>query len=317
MGGWGLGALIYSSGYLPYTNPYCLSSAPVVVYDYRQPIQVVYAADPPAVAASSEAMLNEALTAFRQSDYDSALALVNKAIAQFPDDVMLHELRALVLFARSDYSEAAATIHSVLAVGPGWDWATLSSCYADVALYTTQLRRLEQFVREHPQEGAGRFLLAYHYLSTGYPDAAAKQLREVVSLIPNDRVALDLLKMIGASPEEPVPTNSPNPQPLPEVPPTEAIAPTSLIGNWTAQRDDGGQFEMKLAAEGAFTWTFTPPHQQPTTFAGKWTLEGNVLVLERQSGGSLAGEIVPAEPGQFRFKLVGAPPEDQGLLFGQ
>ena len=81
---------------------------------------------------------------------------------------------ALVLFAKGNYQPAAAMIHSLLAVGPGWDWATLSSMYPNVSVYTAQLRKLESFVREHPKDGAARFLLAYQYLSCGNVDAAEK-----------------------------------------------------------------------------------------------------------------------------------------------
>jgi len=91
-----------------------------------------------------------ALGQFKAGEYPAALALVNKAIQGQPSDAVMHEFRALDLFAMKDYSQAAATIHSVLAVGPGWDWATLSSLYPSVEIYTTQLRELEAYVRSNP-----------------------------------------------------------------------------------------------------------------------------------------------------------------------
>ena len=47
----------------------------------------------------------------------------------------VHEVRALILFAHGQYKPAAAAIYSVLSVGPGWDWPTLSGFYADPSEY--------------------------------------------------------------------------------------------------------------------------------------------------------------------------------------
>jgi len=40
--------------------------------------------------------------------------------------------------------------------------------------------------REHPSDGAARFVLAYHYLVTKQADAAVSQLKEVVKLTPGN-----------------------------------------------------------------------------------------------------------------------------------
>ena len=101
----------------------------------------------------------------------------------------LHEFRSLVLFAKQDFQQSAATIHSVLAVGPGWDWTTMSGMYSNAELYTGQLRALESFTKSNPQDAASQFLLAYHYMTCGHPDAAARQLQTVVALMPDDRVS--------------------------------------------------------------------------------------------------------------------------------
>ena len=97
-----------------------------------------------------------------------------------------------------NYKEAAAGAYAVLSVGPGWDWTTLSGFYSDVNLYTEQLRALEQYVGEHPDEADVRFLLAYQYLTCGYNDAAAKQLKAVVELNPKDRLSSQLLASLSA-----------------------------------------------------------------------------------------------------------------------
>ena len=292
LGGWGLGSLIYNSGYLGYSNPYYDDSyRSFGNYSYSQPIPVTYNAsavvdnDP----NSSDAVLNNAVGTFQQNDYDAALDITNKGIAQYPDDAVLHEFRSLVLFARQDYQQAASTIHSVLAVGPGWDWTTLSSMYSDVAIYTAQLRSLEAFTEANPQDAASQFLLAYHYMSCGHSGVAARELRQVVKLMPNDRVAVDLLKMIEA-PEPGQSMETPS-QPEPQSSQTSSrsaaqpIDLAMLVGTWKAARADGSRFNLTLTNDAQFTWSFTQKGQAAQEFGGTYSVDdGNVLVLERAGG---------------------------------
>ena len=318
-GGWGLGGLAYNSGYLGYSNPYYNGS--FAGYNYTQPIPVDYSASPTAVAAEgnpADATLNAAVAAFKQNDYDAALDIINKGIAQYPTDSVMHEFRALVLFAKGDYQQAAATIHSVLAIGPGWDWTTLASMYPNVVIYSDQLRALEVFVREHPQDAAAQFLLAYQYTSGGHPDAAARQLQQVVTLVPGDRVAADLLKMLSTPPagQQAATAEQPPPQPAAETQPAaRPIDASTLVGSFHAARADDSKFELTLTKDATFTWKFSPKQQPAQEFSGTYTVEGNVLALERKDGGSLIGEMTPGGAKKFNFRLVGAPPEDKGLDF--
>ena len=64
-----------------------------------------------------------------------------------------------------------------------------------------------------------------------------------------------------------------------------------------------------------FTWKFFSKQQPAQEFSGTYTVEGNVLALERKDGGSLIGEVTPGGAKKFNFRLVGAPPEDKGLDF--
>ena len=328
LGGWGLGSLYYNSGYLGYSNPYYINSyGSYGNYNYSQPIPVSYNASM-AIAQndpnSAGEVLNNADAAFQQNDYDAALDITNKGLAQFPDDAVLHEFRALVLFAKHDYQQSAATIHSVLAVGPGWDWTTLSSMYSRVPIYTEQLRALEGFTKENPQDAASRFLLAYHYMSCGHPDAAARHLQQVVKLMPNDRVAADVLKMVSApqagQPGQPVDTaQQPTPQPPqdPVRPAVKPVDPATLVGTWKAARPDGSKFDLTLTNDAKFTWSFAQKDQKPQAFGGTYSVEGNVLALERKDGGSLIAEVTPGGDAKFNFKLLGAPQEDPGLDFSR
>jgi predicted TPR repeat methyltransferase len=72
----------------------------------------------------------------------------------------------------------------------------MSALYPDVDTYTRQLRALEEYVRQHPDDAAAHFVLAYHYLVMGYKDAAVRQLREVVRLKPDDRLSAALLRAL-------------------------------------------------------------------------------------------------------------------------
>ena len=198
-------------GYWAYSNPYC--GAPVVVgdttLDYSQPLVLAqsptattadYAPDSGTPPPSDQAMaiFEIARQAFYDQDYPTALKEVDRALAILPSDAVLNEFRGLTLFAMQKYKDAAGVVYAVLSVGPGWDWATMSALYANVDIYTTQLRALEQYVRTNPNDPAAHFVLAYQYLTCGYTDAAASQLKEVVRLNPQDTLSPQLLKGLTA-----------------------------------------------------------------------------------------------------------------------
>jgi hypothetical protein len=115
---------------------------------------------------------------------------------------------SLASFAMGNYQAAAGPAHAALAFGPPDDWNGVYSYYGDANTYTTQLRKLEAFCRENPSDAGGQFLLGYHYLLTGHPNNAGKQLSEVVKLAPQDKLAANLAKQYGgetSSPTRPAP----------------------------------------------------------------------------------------------------------------
>jgi len=89
----------------------------------------------------------------------------------------------------------------------------------------------------------------------------------------------------------------------------------TLVGTWNAARPDGSRFDLNLTPDAKFTWSFAQKDEAAQKFDGTYTMEGNVLALERTGGGSLVAEITPAASGKFNFKMVGAPEDDQGLTF--
>jgi tetratricopeptide (TPR) repeat protein len=318
---WGINRAAWAFGYWGYSNPYYYESYPIdggVVLDYSQPIAVetaystADAAQPQPAGAPTPGMsdFDAARQSFFQGDYAAALASTNKALAALPNDPIIHEFRALVMFAQGKYRESAAGLYSVLSVGPGWDWTTLSSLYANVDVYTQQLRALEAYVKQRPQATDGRFVLAYHYLTCGSKDAAATQLKELYKLTPQDKLVKELLLMtagpeaIGA-PVSPAPTDSPA---------APAIAASAVVGTWTAAGPDRTSFAMQLAGDGTFSWTYTQSGKAQSV-KGVYALDGNVLAMEPESGGVMLAELSQPQGGRMDFRMVGAPPGDPGLKF--
>jgi tetratricopeptide (TPR) repeat protein len=326
---WGINRAAYGFGYWGYDNPYYYESYPVggdVVIDYSQPIviesapavetiPVVDTASVGAVASAPAPGITDfdaAREAFYQGDYAAALASANKALAAMPNDPIIHEFRALVMFAQGKYRDAAAGLYSVLSVGPGWDWTTLSSLYPSVDTYTKQLRALEQHVKQNPQASDARFVLSYHYLTTSNVDAASRQLKELYKQSPEDVLIKQLLVMT-AGPEAvggaPVASDT-------EAPQAPAIPVADLQGKWSAAGEGDSKFALDLSKDGNFTWTFTQKGK-PQTVKGVYALDGNVLAMEPESGGVMLAEVSPPQSGRFNFQLLGAPPGDPGLKFAK
>ncbi|MDB5389002.1 MAG: hypothetical protein JWM11_4648 [Planctomycetaceae bacterium] len=328
-GGWGLGGVVYSSGYYPYYNPYYAPvSTQIVVYDYSRPIPVVTTA--PAGASPTDSGLpppvnptfDAARQAFREGDYATALSGVDLAIEANPADAVFHEFRALVLFARHDYRKAAVTLHSLLSIGPGWDWTTMSSLYADPFVYSEQLQALEKYTQTHPQAAYAHFVLGYHYMIGGHKAESVVQLQQVAELLPNDRLARELVLMVKGPPRQAVANDNsvqpmPDPTPAEPVPAAPPIDKTLLPGEWQAARPDGSKFSLSLTEDGKFRWKFTIPNQPGDQFGGTYSVDGSILILERPERGTLAGTMTFADEGHFNFKLVGSPPDDKGLDFGK
>jgi len=317
---WGVNRLAYGFGYWGYENPYYSEPYPIeggAPLDYSQPIPAeamteVIATQPSEAPSPGIADFDAARQAFYQGDYQAALAATNKALAALPNDPIIHEFRALILFAQGKYQESAAGLYSVLAVGPGWDWTTLSSLYPSVEVYTKQLRALEGSVKQNPAASDARFVLAYHYLTAGNKDAAAAQYQQLHKQLPQDTVIKELVLMTGG----PEALGAAQPATEAAEPAAPAVAPAELIGNWVAAGQGSAKFALDLTEEGNFSWTFTEKGK-PQTVKGVYALDGNVLALEPESGGTMLAQVSPPRGGSFAFELLGAPPGDPGLKFAK
>jgi tetratricopeptide (TPR) repeat protein len=134
-----------------------------------------------------------ARTAFKANNYAKALKEIDRAIKLLPSDVTRHEFRALVLFAQGKYRDAAAGVYAVLSAGPGWTWETVRDLYPNPETYTKQLRALEDYSHKHPEASDAHFLLAYQYLVLNHVPAAVKQLDQFEKLVPQDKLAPQLV----------------------------------------------------------------------------------------------------------------------------
>lgn len=261
---------------------------------------------PPSVLQESVSKFDQARAAFFDGKYGEALKLTDEAVSQMPRDAVLHEFRSLVLFALKRYAESAAAIHAVLAVGPGWDAKTLSSLYADLDTCTAHLRALEAARNKDPKAADVRFLLGYHYLTCGYPNEALTEFRRASELRPNDSVAASL-----------VATLSPHDDPPAQAPAGEAPKPIpadDIAGTWTAAGRGSAKYSLSLRKDGTFTWGFTRGSRKQEV-KGVFTLEGNVLAMEPDSGGVLLAELTTKGSDGLHFQLIGGATDDPGLDF--
>ena len=321
--GWGAATVPWSWGYWPYYNPYCTD--PVVIdgttIDYSQPIVAAspqYTVNDQAAntaaqsTATDQAMqiFGTARESFMQGDYKTALSQVDKAIAVLPNDTVLHEFRGLALFALKRYQEAAGAVYAVLSVGPGWDWTTLSSLYPNVEVYTEQLRALEEYRKQNPKSAEAHFLLAYHYLTCGHTDAAAKEFKEVISLNPKDQLSAQLLASLST------PTGAEEPKPVEPAAPPKPVDAAGLVGNWKASRPDGSTIALGLTQGGKFTWKYAQK-DKPQEFSGDYTVADNLLILKQGTNPVMVGQVTQSAGNRFNFKLAGDNPNDPGLNFSK
>ena len=297
---WAVNRVGWAFGYNNYYNPYASSGSVYVdnsTYDYSQPIvmtpdETTLAGDPtsteapPEVSDQGMSAFDQARSQFYDGNYEEALKSTDSALQDMPNDTVVHEFRALVTFALGNYKDSAATLYAVLSVGPGWDWTTMSSLYANVDVYSKQLRALEEFCRNNKDDMGCHFVLAYHYTTGGHADDAKSLYEAIVQANPKDQVSQQLLLQIDPDFELP---NAPTPVKPPQ--PTQNIDEKQLVGDWRATRD-GGTFEMDLKEDKSFAWTYTTD-SEPQKVTGVWGIdEDGILALEMNYEGSMLAQVL-------------------------
>ena len=326
LGAWGWGSSLYNWGYATYSNPFYVAQPTVVVdggapsqpvYNYSQPIDPD--APAPAQSAGSDAaddQFTQARQAFKANDFAKALSLADQAIQGLPSDTSLHEFRALCLFALGRYADAAAPLYSILSIGPGWDWTTMVDLYANVDVYTGQLRALEAARDAHPDSAANHFVLGYHYLTQGFKDDAAKEFGEAAKLQPSDTLAAQLAASVAPAKEG---AAAPAPAPSPAAPPEAKPMPegASLAGTWTASPAPKVSIVLSITKGDTFTWTVKG--QGPDkTITGDARLDADgMLTLTSTEQPPLAGRVSWTDADHMTFQVPGGPPNDPGLAFAK
>ncbi len=337
----GLGSALYNWGYSGYSNPYYYGagagygyapSTTVVVqqpgvgqqglaaqqpgyYNYAQPINSMSAAPDPTTSETALAGFDRARELFKAGDYTGALAQTDSALITLPNDPTLHEFRALVLFAQKRYDDSAAVLYAVLSAGPGWDWTTMVGLYPDVETYTAQLRALEDDSRANPDKASDHFVLAYQYLTQGFPDNATTELRDVARLQPKDPLANKMLALLvkpapgGNDAAAPPPPGQATPPANPS-----AVQGTLAGGSWSAKPTADVNITLKIIADGSFTWTVADK-SGPRKLTGNSTFGNDVLTLAPSTGEPLVGKITWTDATHFTFQAGGGGPSDPGLTF--
>lgn len=327
MTAWAVNRIGYGWGYYDYSNPYYSSGGGG--YDYSEPL-VIYAdasattatatgTEPPASSTQPQptdegmAAFDQARTAFQQGDYAGALTKLDTTLKTMPRDTVVHEFRGLVLFALKKYPESAAAIYAVLSAGPGWDWTTMIGLYSSAETYTNQLRDLETFVKANPKSADGHFLIAYHYQTMGHGDAAAKQFKDALALLPEDKLLKQLVAMTSPLDKTGKPATT-TPPPAIGADANKSLKAEQLVGNWAAQSGESS-FELDLAENGGFTWTFAKGKRKQSV-KGVFAIDQNNLALETDDGGgTMLAEITLIDARTLKFKMVGDDPKDPALEF--
>jgi tetratricopeptide (TPR) repeat protein len=327
IGAWGIGSSLYNWGYTPFVNPYFVGDGAVFadpgvaapVYDYSQPL----ASDTPppeqTVADPAIQIFDAARASFLAGNYADAIQKTDAALKTLPTDAAIHEFRGLCLFALKQYDQAAATLYAVLSAGPGWDWTTMVRLYPDVDTYTVQLRALEAYIGSHPDSASARFVLAYHYLTQGYTDAAIAELKDIQKLQPSDRLSSQLLAQLTSTA-----TSSPDDEAALDTAPSQAEQPAkvatppakegNIVGTWKASPGPGTAIELTAGEDGSFKWSVTE-NGKNRVMDGKYTYGNGILAMSQSENNALVGKVAWQDDNHFTFQAMGGGPNDPGLAF--
>ena len=311
--------MLYQYGYSLYFNPYHAGSMIVgersVDHDYSGPINSQRTLPPTPATDQAVSTFNSARQAFKRDDYASALVLVDHALKLTPDDPTMHEFRALTLFALRRCDEAAEAIYAVLSVKPGWDWMTLITLYADPARYTQQLRAFEAFSTQTPRSAQAHFVLAYHYLTQEFAEAAVGQFKLATVLEPRDTLSPQLIQQIEHPAHAVTSTGLAGPAGF-----TGTVSTRNggkVEGGWTARRNNDVDIAVNFEDTGRFVWKVHGAGKD-RQFQGKSTAkDGTLTLVDDLSQEALFGSLNWTDGTHFVFKVIGAAPGDPGLSFSR
>jgi hypothetical protein len=129
-------------------------------------------ADPQAEYAR---LIDFARTAFAAGEYGRAAHAFRQASHVVPNDPFAHFLLAQALFALGKYADAVNAIHTGLELQPDWPkvrFRPIELYGPNVADYAEHLRRLDEVVRQRPNDPILLFLYAYELWFDGRQEEA-------------------------------------------------------------------------------------------------------------------------------------------------
>lgn len=137
--------------------------------------------------------------AFEKQDYRGALKRMDVVVNLVPKNQDARQFHSLILFAMGEYQQAAAEAYDAILLGPVWTWDTLHDLYSNPNTYREQYRKLQQVAAAKPDALDVHFLLAYQHLMLGHLKHGESELLKVLTIQPNEPVAMQLLQAVRAA----------------------------------------------------------------------------------------------------------------------
>ncbi len=157
-------------------------------------------ANPPTSLGTDYVMLGE--NDFRAGKYQEAIGAFRHAIVDEPNNAGLMLMISQALFQTGQWTQAAAATELAMGALPEDKWGTVvqhyTQLYGNINDYTSQLKNLENAVKEKPNDPALRFLLGFHYGYLNYPPQSLRELGKAVELEGRDPAARRLHDLFAA-----------------------------------------------------------------------------------------------------------------------
>jgi tetratricopeptide (TPR) repeat protein len=213
--GLGYGSYGYNSWPQSYTPRVYSYSGPPTVYVAPPTAGTPnsYGATSPPIDATATGLSykSRAESAFRTHHYEEAVDWAKRAAKEMPRNGRAFLLLSQIHLAVGEYRDAAGAARLGMSLLPIEDWGyvvkNFRSYYHD-ADYVAQVRRLERFIAENPEHADSRFLLGYHWVFLGHPNAANRELTKAAELNPRDEWATRLLEVVDGPVPQPRPAPS-------------------------------------------------------------------------------------------------------------
>ncbi|MDA0836576.1 MAG: hypothetical protein O3B01_15575 [Planctomycetota bacterium] len=139
---------------------------------------------------------------FKENNFEGAEEQFERAHKKDPSSPVPILARGHARFALGEYQKAANDLKAALIT-----YAKLSSIkmdrrdfYDSPETFYNQLAKLEEFVKSHPDDSIGYFLLGYNYYFSGRPTLAKTALERSLAIDSGDKVSKALLSLLGVDP---------------------------------------------------------------------------------------------------------------------